>query len=74
MGGELAKEVAFILCFVNYFEQVYFTKINDLLLIRLCQVGVRNQQDLYPRIPTIDVANLLHYSGSRVEREDGFSS
>ena len=25
------KEVDFILCFVNYFEQVYFVKINDLL-------------------------------------------
>ena len=52
--------MAFILCFVNYFEQVYFTKINDLLLIRLCQVGVRNEQNLYPRIPTIDVAKLQH--------------
>ena len=25
------KEVAFTLCFVNYFELVYFMKINDLL-------------------------------------------
>ena len=42
--------------------------------IRLVQVGVRNQQNLYPRIPTTDVAKLLQYSGSRVEHEDGFSS
>ena len=26
------------------------------IVIRLCQVGVRNQQNLYPRIPTTDVA------------------
>ena len=44
------------------------------LLIRLCQVGVRNQQNLYPRIPTTDVAKLLQYSDSRVEHGDGFSS
>ena len=43
-------------------------------LIRLCQVGVRNQQNLYPRIPTIDVAKLLQYSDYRVEHGDGFSS
>ena len=43
-------------------------------LIRLGQVGVRNQQNLYPRIPTIDVAKLLQYNGSRVEHRDGFSS
>ena len=43
-------------------------------LIRLCQVGVRNQPNLYPRIPTTDIAKLLQYSGSRVEHEDGFSS
>ena len=42
-------------------------------LIRLGQVGVRNQQNLYPRIPTTDVAKLLQYSGSRVEHRDGFS-
>ena len=28
-------------------------------LIRLGQVGIRNQQNLYPRIPTTDVAKLL---------------
>ena len=44
------------------------------LVIRLCQVGVRNKQNLYPRIPTTDVAKLLQYSGSRVEHRDGFSS
>ena len=44
------------------------------ILIRLCQVGVRNQQNLYRRIPTTDVAKLLQYRGSRVEHEDGFSS
>ena len=44
------------------------------LFIRLCQVGVRNQQNLYPRIPTTDVAKLLQYSGSRVEHRDGLSS
>ena len=44
------------------------------LLIRLGQVGVRNQQNLYPRIPTTDVAKLLQYSGSRVEHGDGFFS
>ena len=44
------------------------------LLIRLCQVGVRNQQNLYPRIPTTDVAKLLQYSDSRVEHRDGLSS
>ena len=38
------------------------------------QVCVRNQQNLYPRIPTTDVAKLLQYSGSRVEHRDGFSS
>ena len=38
------------------------------------QVGVWNQQNLYPRIPTTDVAKLLQYSGSRVEHRDGFSS
>ena len=38
------------------------------------QVGVRNQQNLYPRIPTTDVAKLLQYSGSRVEHRDGFSA
>ena len=38
------------------------------------QVGVRNQQSLYPWIPTTDVAKLLQYSGSRVEHGDGFSS
>ena len=44
-------------------------------LIRIkIQVGVRNQQNLYPKIPTTDVAKLLQYSGSRVERKDGFSS
>ena len=43
-------------------------------MIRLGQVGVRNQQNLYHRIPTTDVAKLLHYSGSRVEHRDGFSS
>ena len=43
-------------------------------LIRLGQVGVRNQQKLYPKIPTTDVAMLLQYSGSRVEHRDGFSS
>ena len=44
------------------------------LLIHLGQVGVRNQQNLYSRIPTTDVAKLLQYSGSRVEHGDGFSS
>ena len=43
-------------------------------VVRLSQVGVRNQQNLYPRIPTTDVAKLLQYSGSRVEHRDGFSS
>ena len=44
-------------------------------MIRLkIKVGVRNQQNLYPRIPTIDVAKLLQYSGSRVEHKDEFSS
>ena len=38
------------------------------------QVGVWNQQNLQPRIPTTDVAKLLQYSGSRVEHRDGFSS
>ena len=46
----------------------------DGCLIRLCQVGVRNQQNLYPRIPTTDVAKLLQYSDFRVEHGDGFSS
>ena len=36
-------------------------------LIRLGQVGVRNQQNLL-------VAKLLQYSDSRVEHEDGFYS
>ena len=36
-------------------------------------VGVRNQQYLYPRIPTT-VAKLLRYRSSRVELRDGFSS
>ena len=44
------------------------------ILISLCQAGVQNQQNLYPRIPTTDVAKLLQYSGSRVEHGDGFSS
>ena len=44
------------------------------VLIRLGQVSVRNQQNLYPRIPTTDVAKLLQYSGSTVEHRDGFSS
>ena len=44
------------------------------LVIRFCQVGVWNQQNLYPRIPTTDVAKLLQYSGFRVEHGDGFSS
>ena len=43
-------------------------------MIRLCQVGVQNQQNLYPMIPTTDVAKLLQYSGSRVEHNDEFSS
>ena len=43
-------------------------------LIRLCQVGVRNQQNLYLRIPTSDVAKLLQYNGSKVEHGDEFSS
>ena len=43
-------------------------------VIRLCQVGVQNQQNLYPRIPTTDEAKLLQYSGSRVEHGDVFSS
>ena len=38
------------------------------------KVDVRNQQNLYPRIPTTDVAKLLQYSGSMVEHGDGFSS
>ena len=38
------------------------------------QVGVQNQQNLLPRIPTTDVAKLLQYSGSRVEHRDRFSS
>ena len=42
-------------------------------MIRFCQVGVWNQQDLYPRIPTTDIAKLLQYSGSRVKHRDGFS-
>ena len=33
----------------------------------------RNQQNLYPKAPTV-VAKLLQYSGSRVELRDGFSS
>ena len=44
------------------------------VLIHLGQVGVRNQQNLYPRIPTTDIAKLLLYSGSRVKHRDGFSS
>ena len=43
-------------------------------LIRLGQVGVRNQQNLYHRIPNTNVAKLLQYSESRVEHGDGFSS
>ena len=43
-------------------------------VIRLGQVGVRNQQNLYLRIPTTDVEKLLQYSGSRVKHGDGFSS
>ena len=43
-------------------------------VIRFGQVGVWNQQNLYPRISTNDVAKLLQYSGSRVEHGDGFSS
>ena len=42
-------------------------------LIHSFQVGVRNQQNLQPRIPTTDVAKLLQYSGSRVEHRDEFS-
>ena len=34
---------------------------------------IRNQQNLYPKVPTA-VAELLQYSGSRVELRDGFSS
>ena len=49
-----------------------YNKIIRVLLIRLGQVGVRNQQNLYPRIPTADVAKLLQFSGSRVEQRDGF--
>ena len=33
----------------------------------------QNQQNLYPRTPTV-VAKVLQYSGSRVELKDGFSS
>ena len=43
-------------------------------MIRLGQVGVPNQQNLYPRIPTTDVAKLLQYSGSSLEHRDEFSS
>ena len=34
----------------------------------------QNQQNLYPKIPSTVVAELLQYSGSRVEHGDGFSS
>ena len=33
-----------------------------------------NQQNLYPKIPPTTVAELLQYSGSRVEHKDEFSS
>ena len=33
----------------------------------------RNQQNLYPKAPTV-VAKLLQYNGYRVEHRDGFSS
>ena len=33
--------------------------LGNWVVIRLCKVGVRNQQNLYPRIPTTDVAKLL---------------
>ena len=48
------------------------TKDRCYTLIRLGQVGVRNQQNLYPRTPNTDVAKLLQYNGSRVEHRDGF--
>ena len=54
-------------------EGVCGNHIEARVLIRLGQEGVRNQQNLYPRIPTTDVAKLLQYSGSRVEHGDGFS-
>ena len=60
----------FILCSKQNYIPPNF---NYALLICLDQVGVRNQQNLYPRIPTTDVAKLLQYSGSWVEHRDGFS-
>ena len=36
-------------------------------------IGMRNQQNLYPKALTA-VAKLLRYSGSKVELRDGFSS
>ena len=35
---------------------------------------IRNQQYLYPKFPPTAVVKLQQYSGSRVERRDGFSS
>ena len=52
--------------------------MNVLIALSICDSFVPsrclNQQNLYPRIPTIDVAKLLQYSGSKVEHGDGFSS
>ena len=53
-----------------YFDDPYLFKY----LILLGQVVVQNQQNLYPRIPTTDVAKLLQYSGSMAKHRDGFSS
>ena len=47
-------------------------RVHGFLLIR-ATVGMRNQQNLYPKAPTV-VAKLLRYSGSKVELRDGFSS
>ena len=42
-------------------------------LVDSCVVGMRNQQNLYPKAPSV-VAKLLQYSSSRVKLKDGFSS
>ena len=63
-----------LLCLDRAFTDRVMSTHGRSYVIRLGQVVVRNQQNLYPRIPTTDVAKLLQYSGSRVKHKDEFSS
>ena len=54
------------------FERYLFKKVDAQQLVIHGTVGMRNQQNLYPKSPTV-VAKLIQYSGSRVELMDGFS-